>query len=111
MSFMENQVPGYQSPLYGRRTGPFRILPFDYLDTGKWFPEYPDEEKVVMYGVTGRVPLHLEQFSPNKSMEENLKENLFDRNAMLFEEPSHLLKQEPGEPATYNAMVTAIVSG
>ena len=34
MSFMKKQVLGYQSPLYGRRTAQFKILPFHYLDTG-----------------------------------------------------------------------------
>ena len=29
MSFMEKQVLGYQSPLYGRRTAQFKILPFE----------------------------------------------------------------------------------
>ena len=32
MSFMESQVLGKESPLYGRRTGQFKIEPLDY----KW---------------------------------------------------------------------------
>ena len=111
MSFMENQVLGYQSPLYGRRTAQFKILPFDYLDTGKWFPDYSCEEKALVYGITGGIPMYLEQFSPGLSIRENLLENLFDRNALLFEEPSNLLKQELREPAVYNAVITAIASG
>ncbi len=111
MSFMENQVLGYQSPLYGRRTAQFKILPFDYRETGKWFPEYSDEDKAVMYGITGGVPMYLEQFSPHKNMKENLLDNVFDRNALLFEEPANLLKQELREPATYNALISAIASG
>lgn len=111
MSFMENQVLGYQSPLYGRRTAQFKMLPFDYLDTGKWFPNYSYEEKALIYGITGGIPMYLEQFSPALSMKENLLENLFDRNAVLFEEPSNLLKQELREPAVYNAVTTAIASG
>lgn len=111
MSFMENQVLGYQSPLYGRLTAQFKILPFDYLDTGKWFPEYTPEEKAVMYGITGGIPLYLEQFSSHASIRENLLEHLFDKNALLFEEPSNLLKQELREPSTYNAIITAIASG
>ncbi len=111
MSFMEHQVLGYQSPLYGRRTAQFKILPFDYFDTGKWFPNYTYEEKAIMYGVTGGIPLYLEQFSPNRTLKENLLESLFDKNAILFEEPSNLLKQELREPATYNAVITAIASG
>lgn len=111
MSFMENQVLGYQSPLYGRRTAQFKVLPFDYLDTGKWFPDYSCEDKALMYGITGGIPMYLEQFSPDLSVKENLLENLFDRNAVLFEEPSNLLKQELREPTLYNAVITAIASG
>ena len=44
-------------------------------------------------------------------MKENLLDCIFDKNAMLFEEPSNLLKQELREPATYNAIITAIASG
>lgn len=111
MSFMENQVLGYQSPLYGRRTAQFKILPFDYLDTGKWFPDYSCEEKALVYGITGGIPLYLEQFSKELSIRENLLENLFDRNGFLYEEPSNLLKQELREPAVYNAVITAVASG
>ncbi|MBD5525426.1 MAG: ATP-binding protein [Lachnospiraceae bacterium] len=111
MSFMEKQVLGYQSSLYGRRTAQFKIRPFHYLDTGKWFPDYSCEEKAIMYGITGGIPLYLEQFSPALSIRENLLENLFDKNAMLFEEPANLLKQELREPSTYNAVITAIASG
>lgn len=111
MSFMEKQVLGYQSPLYGRRTAQFKIEPFDYFDTGKWFPNYTVEEKAIMYGITGGIPLYLEEFSPNLSIKENLLENLFDKNAMLYEEPSNLLKQELREPATYNAIISAVASG
>lgn len=111
MSFMEHQVLGYQSPLYGRRTGQFKILPFDYLDTGRWFPEYTSEEKAIMYGVTGGVPLYLEQFSPQKTIRENLLDAVFNNNAMLFEEPSNLLKQELREPTAYNTIISAIAFG
>lgn len=111
MSFMENQVLGYQSPLYGRRTGQFKILPFDYWETASWFPEYSAEEKAVIYGITGGVPLYLEQFNPELDLKENLLNAIFDGNAMLFEEPTNLLKQELREPVTYNMIITAIAYG
>lgn len=108
MSFMENQVLGYQSPLYGRRTGQFRILPFDYWETASWFPDYSLEDKAAVYSITGGVPLYLEQFNREISLKENLINVIFDSNAMLFEEPSNLLKQELREPASYNMIITAI---
>jgi AAA+ ATPase superfamily predicted ATPase len=56
MSFMENQVLGYQSPLYGRRTAQFKILPFTFFESLPFFEEYGDEDKAVLYGMTGGVP-------------------------------------------------------
>ncbi len=111
MSFMENQVLGYQSPLYGRRTAQFKLKPFDYLEAGEWFPDYSFEEKALMYGITGGIPLYLEQFSKDRSIRENLLDAFFNENAMLFEEPSNLIKQELREPSTYNAILTAIADG
>ncbi len=111
MNFMENQVLGYQSPLYGRRTGQFKILPFDYWETASWFPNYSLEDKAVIYGVTGGVPLYLEQFKPDLSLKENLINVIFDCNAMLFEEPGNLLKQELRDPTSYNMILTAIAQG
>lgn len=111
MSFMEHQVLGHQSPLYGRRTAQFKLMPFDYRETGEWFSDYSYAEKAIMYGVTGGIPLYLEQFSPTSGVQENLLMHFFEKNAILFEEPATLLKQELREPATYNAIVTAIASG
>lgn len=111
MSFMENQVLGYKSPLYGRRTAQFKILPFDYYDTARWIPDYTPEEKAVVYGITGGIPLYTDQVRTTLSLEENVKEMIFDRNAFLFEEPSNLLKQELREPQTYNAIISAIATG
>ncbi|MDR3293976.1 MAG: ATP-binding protein [Clostridiales bacterium] len=111
MSFMENQVLGYQSPLYGRRTAQFKVLPFDYRETAAWFPHYSAEEKLLIYGITGGIPMYLEEIRQNKSVDENIIDNILSRNAMLFEEPSNLLKQELREPQTYNSIITAVADG
>ncbi|MDR3263191.1 MAG: ATP-binding protein [Clostridiales bacterium] len=111
MSFMEKQVLGYKSPLYGRRTAQFKILPFDYKETARWFPDFSTEDKLLVYGITGGIPLYLEEIRQNKTVDENILDNMLNRNAMLFEEPSNLLKQELREPQTYNAIITAIADG
>lgn len=33
MSFMEHQVLGYKSPLYGRRTAQFKLKPFTFFES------------------------------------------------------------------------------
>lgn len=37
VSFMENEVMGYKSPLYGRITDKMEIEPFDYADAAEFF--------------------------------------------------------------------------
>lgn len=46
MSFMENQVLGKESPLYGRRTGQFKIEPLDYKETAVFHPNLSVENNL-----------------------------------------------------------------
>ena len=111
MSFMENQVLGYKSPLYGRRTAQFRILPMDYYESGMFAPNYTAEEKALLYGITGGIPQYLEMVDTSASIKENVINLFLKPNAYLFEEPMNLIKQEMNEPANYNAIIEAIARG
>ena len=111
MSFMEKQVLGYKSPLYGRRTAQYKLLPFDYMDSAQMLPGFTNEEKIVLYSVTGGIPEYLSRIDNALSVQENVKGLLFDPSGRLFEEPSNLLKQELKMPETYNAIITAIADG
>ena len=111
MSFMENQVLGYQSPLYGRRTGQFKIEPLDYKETAVFNPELDNATNAFVYGVTGGIPHYINKLNIRGNFDDALKENFFDRSAYLFEEPANLLKQELREPAVYNSVITAIAEG
>lgn len=44
MSFMEEQVLGYKSPLYGRRTAQFKLHPFTFFEAKQMLQGYTDEE-------------------------------------------------------------------
>lgn len=111
MSFMERQVLGYNSPLYGRRTAQIKLLPFSYDEVAKWFPSYTPDESAMVYAVLGGVPMYLEKFSEKKSVPQNILESVMSTDAVLFEEPSNLLKQELRDPRMYNAIVSAVAGG
>ena len=111
MSFMENQVLGQESPLYGRRTGQFRIEPLDYRETAVFHPDLEAEENALIYGITGGVPHYINKLDVKDDIDEALLDNFFDRSSYLYEEPGNLLKQELREPATYNAIIKAIAEG
>ncbi|MCL1794586.1 MAG: ATP-binding protein [Oscillospiraceae bacterium] len=111
MSFMEEQVLGYKSPLYGRRTAQFKINPFDFFESCRYFKNFSPLDMALIYGVVGGTPQYLLQMDDALSVEENIKNNFFSTTSYLFEEPSNLLKQEVREPATYNAIIAAIAAG
>lgn len=111
MSFMEEQVLGYKSPLYGRRTAQFKILPFDFTESRKYFKNFSDNDMAEIYGIVGGTPQYLLQMKDSLSVEDNVKLNILDPNSYLFEEPGNLLKQEVQKAALYNAIITAVATG
>lgn len=111
MSFMEYQVLGYESPLYGRRTAQFKIEPLTYKETAVFNPNLSVSDNALVYGITGGVPHYINKLNVDNNLDEALLDNLFERSSYLYEEPENLLKQELREPALYNSIITAIASG
>lgn len=111
MSYMEDQVLAYKAPLYGRRTSQMKILPFDFADTCRYFKNFSDEDRAIVYGMVGGTPQYLLQMDDRLSIEENIKNTFLNPTSSLFEEPENLLKQEVREAALYNAIITAIATG
>ena len=111
VSFMENEIMGYQSPLYGRITGKMEVLPFDYLDAAAFFPHYSVEEKLLAYGILGGIPRYLAAFDHQRTVAENITETILPETTFLHDEPQLLLKMELREPSVYNSILEAIASG
>lgn len=111
MSFMEKQVLGYKSPLYGRRTAQFKLKPFSLHDAEEFFPQLNKEEVFELNAITGGIPLYLSFMSPEKSLRDNIKDNFLTTSAMLYAEPMSLLNQELREPASYSSIISAIAAG
>ncbi len=87
MSFMESQVLGKESPLYGRRTAQFKIMPLDYKAV--FHPNLSEEDNALIYDITGGVPHYINKLDVRDSVDEALMENLFDRSSYLYEEPAN----------------------
>lgn len=111
MSFMENQVLGYESPLYGRRTGQMKIQALTYKEMTAFNPQLTPEQQALVYGITGGIPHYINKLNVHDNIDEALLENLFNTSSYLYEEPENLLKQELREPAVYNSIITAIAGG
>lgn len=111
MSFMEEQVLGYESPLYGRRTGQIKLSALNYKDSKAFMPHYDDMDFLTIYGITAGIPLYLSMMDENLSLKENIIEHVLRKNSFLYEEPSNLLMQELRTPNKYNDIIKAIATG
>jgi len=86
-------------------------VPFDFEETCRYFQNFSDEDKALIYGIVGGTPQYLLQMNDELSIEDNIKNTFLNPTSALFEEPGNLLKQEVREPALYNAIITAIATG
>lgn len=111
LSFMEEQVLGYESPIYGRRTAQFKLRPFDFFTTRQCWPGMAPEDAAVLYGATGGVPAYSEKVDPTRSVRDNLTSLFFTPSGYLHEEPGNLLLQECRDPSQYDAIIQAIAVG
>lgn len=111
MSFMERQVLGYQSPLYGRRTLALKLEPFKLSEAHEMLPKLSKEDAFIINTVCGGVPQYLSYMSDSMSVADNIKKNFLSKSGRLFDEPNNLLQQELRDPTNYNSIINAIASG
>lgn len=111
ISFMENEIMGYKSPLYGRSTMQLELKAFDYLESSLFFPDYSYEDKLLAYGILGGIPCYLASFDNSRPLKWNIARNILRTGAFLQNEPQLLLKMELREPSVYNSIFEAIASG
>ena len=111
MGFMEKEVLGSKSPLFGRRTAQLHMKPFNYQTSLKFLDGFSDDEKLMLYGAFGGTPLYLQQINAKESLEENIKRTYLKVTSYLYEEALLLLRQEVQEPGVYSAIIEAIASG
>jgi AAA+ ATPase superfamily predicted ATPase len=111
MSFMEKEVLGSKSPLFGRRTGQIALQPLSFKDLKLFFPRYSEEDRVFVYSILGGTPAYLQRFHDHKTIEQNVKEEILNKNGFLFGETRFLLIEELREPAIYFSILKAIAFG
>lgn len=110
VSTMESEVLGHESPLYGRRTGQIDLQPFSFRDAREVIT-YGFEDAVRSFSVTGGTAMYLTQFDYDRSLGENIQQEILSPTAMLYNEPEFLLRTELRSPARYLSILEAIATG
>ncbi len=108
-SFMKGTLSG-KSPIYGRRTGAWKLEPLKFLDL-KGFHDIGIEESFKVYSVFGGVPQYWRDYDPKEDIWNNLDRLLFSKGARYHDEPKYLLREEIREVSRYFSILKAIANG
>lgn len=111
ISFMEDELLGEKNPLFGRATGVWKMQPLSFSEAVDFFPNMTPQSQLETYGILGGIPHYLQQFDPELSVAQNVKDTILSRGSALYTEVDFLLRQELREPMTYNAILRAVATG
>lgn len=111
MGFMEREVLGEKSPLYGRRTGQIFLQPFSYREAAGFHPALSASDQAMLHFLCGGIPFYLRFFEQKKSVGMNIRDNFLNEFAALHREVDFLLREELKELNKYHAILTALATG
>lgn len=111
ISFMEREILGHKSPLYGRRTGQLLLQPLPLHALKEFFPNYSPEGRISAYAILGGVPAYLIQFSDKISLHQNIEKQVLNPTAFLYDEVRFILMEELRDPKHYLSLLQAIAYG
>lgn len=111
IGFMEREVLGEQSPLFGRRTAQIHLKPFSFAEARQFHPHASLEHQALTWFVCGGVAQYQASFDGRASFRQNVERTLLDEFAPLFREPEFLLREELRDVAPYHAVLMAIATG
>lgn len=111
VGFMEREVLGRKSPLFGRRISQIKLGPFPFHEAARFHPEWSLVERARAYFVCGGIPAYLRRFHPSRSVDHNIEDQILDEFSPLSREPEFLLREELREVDSYYAVLRALAAG
>ena len=108
LGFMEREVLGSKSPLFGRRTANILLAPFSYSEAALFHPDWSVEDQAKSWFLCGGIPYYLNFLKSELSIEQNIRENFLSEYAALFREADFLLREELRELEKYSGILIAI---
>ena len=100
-----------ESETYGRFTCIMSLNAFDYFDASKFYPNYSNEDKLLMYSVFGGVAFFNSLIDNTKSARENIQKLLIEPNSILQLEIEHTISAETNKIPAVNSVVELIGEG
>lgn len=108
LEFMKEEA---QKKMWGPRSIHLesRVLkPLRFEHISSFFPDFSDEDRVSSFAILGGKPAYLQRFNRKKTLEQNVKDEILNKDSFLYREPHFQLLEEIREPTLYFAILKAI---
>lgn len=106
----ESEVLGHKSPQYGCRTGQIDLQQFTFRDAREVIT-YQFEDAGQSFSVTGGTAMYLTHLDYDRSLAENVQQEILSPTAMLYNELELLLRTKLRNPARYLSILQAMATG
>ena len=111
VAMMETEVLGSKAPLYGRRTGQWRIQALPFSEIKNFRPLKSFEDQILHYSVGGGTPAYWLWLSKGDNFYQNLKNQILQKGEPLYDEVEFILREELRKPRYYFSLLQAIAQG
>ena len=105
LGFMEREVLGKKSPLFGRRTAVLQLEPLPFSESRLFHPHLPIKEQVKRHILCGGIPAYHKLFVSKDSLIQQIVEAFFVADAPLAKEADFLLLEELKDPKFYFSLL------
>ncbi len=110
VSLMKQMVE-YESHSYGRFTHILLIRPFNYYESSLFYPNYSDEDKMMIYSVLGGIPFFNSLIDTSKGALDNIIDLVIKKDSILEHEINEMILLETSKTSNMNHIITLISKG
>lgn len=103
--------PSFSALFFNKKTHEMNLRSFTFLQAKPMFNSASFENCFSLYALIGGVPEYIKKVDAQKSLKENIKNNILSRVSFLSIEPQLLLSEEFNEPRKYFTILEAIGLG
>jgi AAA+ ATPase superfamily predicted ATPase len=99
------------SPLFGRRTGQWKLEPFAPDKLALLWPSRSLGSVLEAYGIVGGSPLYITRFDRGASLLLNIRDHILTKGEILYDEVPFLLREEVRDARVYQSILSSIAQG
>lgn len=111
VAMMETEVLGFKAPLYGRRTGQWKVQAMPFYEIKNFRQSKSFEDQILHYSVGGGTPAYWLWLSEENDFFQNLRNQVLKKGEPLYDEVEFILREELREPRYYFSLLQAIAQG